>query len=775
MNKLIVILVFLNILSISYQIECSSFRDATCEGHNSNYTLKCHKFGTNDCEEIEIDDGCQIDSSNACVVKSGETLPQGEKCYNHEDRNKCRRVKDQCTSYKNSNCGGHIKIENSTQCIQLSSSEYCSLIELDNYCEVDSNGKCSKKSGLSASDFDDSKDVCDFNTGRTACKKRDKVCSDQDITNCKGFSLTDPKQKCSKVNGKNLCQIIEIDNSCEINASGNCIVKSGVTDKKCAFQNSNTACKESSKVCSDYELSKCSSFPSSGGKTCSNVGEDYCKEVQIGDLCKIESGECVLKTASDTTVCEFSDEKTICDSRNKICSDYASTECANSGNQACHKVENFAKCKEVRVDGECTINTSGKCSLIDQTDQDSICEFSTRYDQCIFRTKICGDYTSTDCNSKEGCSYFEDRGCIQVTTDSNCKIQSEECIRDEEEEDAQFSENEECLFDYLKKDCRKRTKQCSIYFENNCGDIEITDTKQCKKLSDSNYCKEITVDTNCKVNDVEECVSRADDFSESTGICVFDNEGTKSSCTLRPRSCNEYTTNACESLTPTSSNIKCFHFSSSCHEVELDDYCTVEAGECKTKSGVSLTANEKCAFTDYKKTECKKRNLYCNEYTEATCVNIPETKNSQCYKFNTRCQEVELDDYCHVNGSGKCVAKGEGQLTENEICAFNGDSKTKCKKSEKTCEDLDDNTCESYTLTSKLCFKLEGFESCKEVETDDSCQMNSSNECVPKGSLGKHEICTLDETSDKCYKKKTGDASLLSLKLFSLLLLFFIN
>ena len=45
---------------------------------NSNYKLKCHKFASNDCGEIKIDDGCQIDSTNACEVKSGETLPEGK-------------------------------------------------------------------------------------------------------------------------------------------------------------------------------------------------------------------------------------------------------------------------------------------------------------------------------------------------------------------------------------------------------------------------------------------------------------------------------------------------------------------------------------------------------------------------------------------------------------------------------------------------------------------------------------------------------------------------
>ena len=121
----------------------------------------------------------------------------------------------------------------------------------------------------------------------------------------------------------------------------------------------------------------------------------------------------------------------------------------------------------------------------------------------------------------------------------------------------------------------------------------------------------------------------------------------------------------------------------------------------------------------------------------------------------------------------KCVEKETGKLSQNEICSFSS-YKTECKKREKVCSDITDTSCETYSPITKYCFKFEGESDCKEVKIDDSCQMNSSNQCVAKGSLGKNEACVLNDEKNSCYKTNTGNASLLSLKLFSILLLFFI-
>jgi len=254
-----------------YQLDCTSFSQDPCGGYNSPYKLKCHKFGTSDCHDIQVDEGCYYDSNHNCEEESGK-LADDEICHEYE-RYKCRRIKDQCTSFKDGTCGGHIGIEGSKQCVKLSS-EYCSLIDLDNFCEVKS-GLCSKKSTITGGDFDDAKEICGFiynSLGiQTECKKRNKVCSDQDPTNCNSFTLTNGKT-CSKVYDSYTCKEVTIDENCQISADGYCTGKSTLdTNKICVYNSDNTACQPRNKVCSDQSTTNCNSFTLTNGKTCSKV------------------------------------------------------------------------------------------------------------------------------------------------------------------------------------------------------------------------------------------------------------------------------------------------------------------------------------------------------------------------------------------------------------------------------------------------------------------------------------------------------------------------
>ena len=71
------------------ELDCSSFTGETCGGHNTNYKLSCHQFSTGEkCKEVEVDDGCKIDSSNKCV-KSGEG---NYICYDDSDPKKCKKI-----------------------------------------------------------------------------------------------------------------------------------------------------------------------------------------------------------------------------------------------------------------------------------------------------------------------------------------------------------------------------------------------------------------------------------------------------------------------------------------------------------------------------------------------------------------------------------------------------------------------------------------------------------------------------------------------------------
>ena len=486
MQKLIPLILLLGTLATYYQLDCTSFLQDPCGGYNSPYKLKCHKFGTSDCHDIQVDEGCYYDSNHNCEEESGK-LADDEICYEFE-RYKCRRIKDQCTSFKDTTCGGHIGIEGQKQSVKLSSE--CSLIDLDNFCEV-KNNLCSKKSTITGGEFDDAKEICGFiynSLGiQTACKKRNKVCSDQSTTNCNGFTLTN-------------------------------------------------------------------------GKTCSKVYDSYtCKEVTIDEKCQISNGYCTGKTTLDTgKICVYNSDNTACQPRNKVCSDQSTT---------------------------------------------------------------------------------------------------------------------------------------------NCNGFTLTNGKTCSLVYDSNKCKEVTIDEKCQIS---------------------------------------------------------------------NGYCT----------GKTTLDTDKICVYNSDNTACQPRNKVCREYNNDNCKNLAEANNLQCYYFSSiysNCIEVEIDGFCHIL-DGKCVEKQNGSLNANEICAFS-DYNQKCQKREKFCSDLNDDTkenCENYTPITKYCFKFEDEDTCKEVKIDDSCQMNSSNQCVAKGSLGKNEICTLDEKKDRCYKTQNGDAHLLKNMLLSVLLLFFI-
>ena len=115
-----------------------------------------------------------------------------------------------------------------------------------------------------------------------------------------------------------------------------------------------------------------------------------------------------------------------------------------------------------------------------------------------------------------------------------------------------------------------------------------------------------------------------------------------------------------------------------CMEVKIDNKCKIdENGLCTYDEGIE--EGKFCEFnTD--KSICQKRDKKCNEYTDAACGNIPKTNNFQCHKFDSNCQEVQLDAYCHVDDSNECVEKQEGKLTKNEICAFTDFTKKKSIK-----------------------------------------------------------------------------------------------
>lgn len=786
MNKLIVTFFLLNVLNIYCQLNCGQYTDTTCGGYTS-YKLKCHKSGSN-CVEIEVDDGCTINDSNQCIKENGVTLGENEICFNYGVANKCRRIKHQCTSYIDSNCGGFKGTIGSKQCTKMSNdpNDFCTEIVVDQYCEVNSLFQCIKRSNVTEANFA-KKYSCLFNKEITTCKREAKVCSEQLTSNCGDMMPLEDSKKCRKVkiNNSDRCKEITESDGCSVSNEGVCsgTVTPTNENQKCGFNAEITTCGPIAKTCEDY-TDNCSGKSA----TCHKIkvgGTLICKEVEIDEDCEIDdkSGECQAPDDSTdsngepTHACIFNNENTIC-KKISICedTDAATLKTCNDitleNGKTCSGVRDEEKCKIITINANCDIEDESKSPPFDcvdkgLNDENQKCDFNEGKTECRPRAKTCEEYTS-GCKGKTTLS--NDKTCSIVNGASTCKeVQIEDkCTIDEEGNcklDSSSYTSGSCAFNEPDKD-ECNFKRCN---ETNIADCEST-TGCGYYLSDGKGCREVTVGDNCKILNGA-CLDNGGNTDTTT--CLFNYEITQ--CIKRDKICRNYFESNCGNIGITSTT-QCYKFSDSnyCKEIQVDDKCNVDNNEeCVKRSGVTITEDKICHFTDNTQTSCKLVDKKCEEYTTQTCQNLTYTNpNKKCFYSSGRCYEIEIDNYCTVDQSGNCVEKDDSSLSDTETCDYYADnSGTKCKKRNMVCNELDNDICENYTpINNKFCFKFEDSTRCKEVTVEDGCQMNSSNQCVAKR---KGDACSLDENNNRCYKTKSG-ASLLNLKLFSLLILFFI-
>ena len=655
MIKLIVIFASLNVLNIYCQLNCGAFNDDTCGGLTS-FKSKCHQFDSG-CEEIQVDDGCKFDENHNCVEE--KSLGTNEKCYSYSSNN-CRRIKHQCTSYIDDNCGELVGINNLKQCTKLLDNYFCVEIDIDDSCQIMKVGDsyiCTDN-GKVENDFYKNYE-CKLDTENKSCKKQKKVCS-KSTSNCNSIAA-------SVIDVAN-CRAVTINNECTIDTDGNC--KDGATqadtDKICDFNTGKTTCEPRAKTCEEYlSTTDCSKIESSSGKTCSHVlTETHCKEVEINDHCIIDDADgfkCNDKTGNEPGTnlkCFFTDENTKCKP---------------------------ISCQEIVATNKDTCCKDGAT----QADTDKICDFNTGKTTCEPRAKTCEEYLSTTDCSKKGAS----------------------------------------------------------------------SGKTCSKVNGETNCKEMTIDNQCEIDTDGNCELKA---NTPSGSCSLDLVNRR--CKFTP--CTEYDSESvCNSA-------KGCVFLGSCKEYTVGENCQVLDGVCSDKDSPADTEKKKCLF-DNEKPECIKREKKCEDYTSNACKDLtyPNSKK-KCFYYDSRCHEVELDNYCTVTDSGNCEEKEKENsvLSDTEICGFI--SQKECKRRKRKCEELlSEDICNNYTpINNQFCFKYEGNTLCDVITVEDGCQINSSNKCVAKR---KQDGCKLDKDNKRCYKSKSG-ASLLSLKIFSLLFLFFI-
>ena len=659
------------------------------------------------------------------------------KCHQFTTNAACVEVEvdDGCNINDQHNCVKTDQSSTSYQCYFTdNTNKKCKKVNIDDKCEINSSKICDKKSGVTL----DANKKCLLINGGKDCKLQDKVCYDYN-SDCNTHG-----ENCVKINGFSTCSIATVDAKCEINASGNCVDKAngGIGDyEKCGFDDYYTECKPINKACSDMAADKCAQCRSSPtGYTCSKVG-GACKNVKIDSSCKIDNEQCVkTSTNTDKNVCKF-----------------------KNGNTECKFYEVNTNCKLTESTGVLSCDNDGltddkqKCAFIDN-DQT----------KCQPRATVCSDYTtnceSTSLATNKKCSVYSGYYCREYTVDEYCTVKAGKCERKSGVAADQFGTTQECLFDKDEKSCTRKTKECKNYYSN-CRSHD-TDTISCL-YKNNDYCLPITLDGNCKVDEDGDCTNKK--TIDNSKICSFDSDTEPTICKMRDKECKDYeTSSTCNAV----SNCIFRDYFNHCYKYEVEtNNCAVKSSKCETKEGVTLDVHKQCAFDyplDFDETaKCKTRNKICSDYgnDSANCNKSPKTEYSQCHYFSS-CKTISIDGNCYVDNDGKCVEDGSGKLSSYEECAFTDDSKAICRKREKSCTDYKESTCGNFTPETKLCFKIGSSSYCKEVKVDSQCNMNEDNECTGNN-------CQFDDKKDRCYYQEKSSGSLLKMKQFILLMIFF--
>ena len=181
---------------------------------------------------IETDDYCTI-SSGSCTKKDDKPEIPYKKCLIFN--NICAQIDKPCSEISPAQCNSTPKRENS-QCFHFNDESNCKSIQIDEFCYVDSNGRCTNSKPISQYE------TCAFNNDKTECKIKQKQCSDYNEPTCGGFT---PESKlCFNVGG--ICREVEVDSGCQINENDECVPKGSGTctldnaNKKCSFKSSNS-------------------------------------------------------------------------------------------------------------------------------------------------------------------------------------------------------------------------------------------------------------------------------------------------------------------------------------------------------------------------------------------------------------------------------------------------------------------------------------------------------------------------------------------------------
>jgi hypothetical protein len=259
------------------------------------------------------------------------------------------------------------------------------------------------------------------------------------------------------------CQLFEKDPECDIGEYNNCIDGKGVPKgEKCRGSEDGTQCRHSPIVCSDYSDS-----------------EESCKSK---DNCVYLDHYCFEAETDNENYCKIQSDKT------------------------CQK-----------ADGDSISNTE-KCTF-------EYNEMNDKY-TCKKVNKDCFDYDgdSTKCDSintnEYQCKYIDSK-CKKLISDGYCVYDGNNCVKKDS-----LKENEICDEDDYHNDnnnvieCYKREKLCSDIKDDSCDNYSEQGNK-CIYFESN--CREVEVDSQCSVNEKNECTGNGCSFDSEKKKCSYSN------------------------------------------------------------------------------------------------------------------------------------------------------------------------------------------------------------------------------------------------------------
>ena len=199
----------------------------------------------------------------------------------------------------------------------------------------------------------------------------------------------------------------------------------------------------------------------------------------------------------------------------------------------CYFDSDGEECFKILTDDYCEVVSRGECSKKSTANlnDDEICDYDTDDEgniRCEKRYKECSEYDKATCNNApehDGLKcFYKSSECKKYYTDGYCSLNSQGICA--ENGSGKLSSDEKCFsadyFGYII--CQKMKKECSDFTSSNC-DNYTPEVKLCFNFGSGSNCKEVKVDSQCAMNNNNECTGDNCQFDEGKDRCYYQDNG----------------------------------------------------------------------------------------------------------------------------------------------------------------------------------------------------------------------------------------------------------